>query len=58
MRLFRLAVEEQRWDLAAHTLVLAAARLLSGAGRPPRKQRRKKTDAKKVNRQRGIRKQA
>lgn len=29
MRLLRLAIEEQRWDLAAHTLVLATARLLS-----------------------------
>jgi hypothetical protein len=29
MRLLRLAVETERWDLAAHTLVLAAARILS-----------------------------
>ncbi len=29
MRLLRLAVESQRWDLAAHTIVLATARLLS-----------------------------
>ena len=29
MRLLRLAVESQRWDLAAHTLVLATARLLN-----------------------------
>jgi len=28
MRLLRLAVEKQRWDLAAHTIVLAAAREL------------------------------
>ena len=29
MRLLRLAVENQRWDLAAHTIVFATARLLS-----------------------------
>ena len=29
MRLLRLAVERQRWDLAAHTIVLATARLLN-----------------------------
>ncbi len=28
MRLLRLAVEKQRWDLAAHTIVLATARAL------------------------------
>jgi len=29
MRLLRLAVEKQRWDLAAHTIVLATARHLN-----------------------------
>ena len=29
MRLLRLAVEKQRWDLAAHTIVLATARVLN-----------------------------
>ena len=29
MRLLRLAVENQRWDLAAHTIVLATAKLLN-----------------------------
>jgi len=29
MRLLRLAVEKQRWDLAAHTIVLATAKLLN-----------------------------
>ena len=28
MRILRLAVESQRWDLAAHTIVLATARIL------------------------------
>ncbi len=36
MRLLRLAIENQRWDLAAHTIILASARLLSG----PRKSKR------------------
>jgi hypothetical protein len=34
MRLLRLAVEIQRWDLAAHTIVLASARLLKNGERP------------------------
>ena len=29
MRLLRLAVENQRWDLAAHTIVFATAKLLN-----------------------------
>jgi hypothetical protein len=47
MRLLRLAVESQRWDLAAHTIVLATARLLSkgdkeNAGGSNKKKRRPK----------------
>lgn len=34
MRLLRLAVEIQRWDLAAHTIVLASARLLRNGDKP------------------------
>ena len=34
MRLLRLAVEYQRWDLAAHTIVLATARLLKNGDKP------------------------
>lgn len=34
MRLLRLAVEIKRWDLAAHTIVLASARVLKDGGRP------------------------
>jgi hypothetical protein len=34
MRLLRLAVEIQRWDLAAHTIVLASARVLKNGERP------------------------
>ena len=33
MRLLRLAVEKQRWDLAAYTIVLATARILNKEGR-------------------------
>ncbi len=29
MRLLRLALESQRWDLAAHVIVLASARVLN-----------------------------
>jgi|GEM_PF-1013214 len=34
MKLLRLAVERQRWDLAAHTIVLATARILKKGGQP------------------------
>ncbi len=34
MRLLRLALENQRWDLAAHTIVFATARLLNKGDRP------------------------
>ena len=34
MRLLRLAVENQRWDLAAHTIVLATARRLNNGEKP------------------------
>ena len=34
MRLLRLAVEKQRWDLAAHTIVLVTARVLNKGDRP------------------------
>ena len=33
MRLLRLAVEKQRWDLAAHTIVFATARTLNKGGK-------------------------
>ena len=34
MRLLKIAVEKQRWDLAAHTIVLATARLLNNGDKP------------------------
>ena len=34
MRLLKLAVENQRWDLAAHTIVLATARILNKGDKP------------------------
>ena len=34
MRLLRLAIENQRWDLAAHTIVLATARRLNNGEKP------------------------
>ena len=42
MRLLRLAVEKQRWDLVAHTIVLAAARSLDKGERPDAKQNSQK----------------
>jgi len=34
MRLLRLAVENQRWDLAAHTIVFATASVLKNGVKP------------------------
>ena len=34
MKLLRLAMENQRWDLAAHTIVFATVRLLKKGERP------------------------
>ena len=42
MRLLRLAIENQRWDLAAHTIVLATARVLKNGDRPYAKGKEKK----------------
>jgi hypothetical protein len=41
MSLLKMAVEKQRWDLAAHTIILAAARVLS-KGEPDAGIKRKK----------------
>jgi len=43
MRLLRLAVENQRWDLAAHTIIFATATVLKNGERPhARKSKQKK----------------
>lgn len=42
MRLLRLAVEKQRWDLAAHTIVLATAMILNKGGSPDAGKNRQK----------------
>ncbi len=34
MRLLRLAVEKQKWELAAHTIVLATAKCLNNGAKP------------------------
>ena len=34
MRLLKIAVKKQRWDLAAHTIVLATAKLLNNGEKP------------------------
>ena len=47
MRLLRLAVENQRWDLAAHTIILATARLLSDGERPYVGRRKEKKESPK-----------
>jgi len=39
MRLLPIAVENKRWDLAAHTLVLATASLLNNGDKPDARKR-------------------
>ena len=41
MRLLRLAIETQNWNLAAHTIVLATARILKNGDRPRAKNKEK-----------------
>ena len=47
MRLLRLAIENQRWDLAAHTIIFATAKVLNNgdklhASKSRQKKRRSK----------------
>jgi hypothetical protein len=42
VRLLRLAVEKQRWDLAAHTIVLATASVLKNGEKPHAKRSKEK----------------
>lgn len=35
MRLLPVAVEKQRWDLVAHTIILATASVLKNGAKPP-----------------------
>jgi hypothetical protein len=46
MKLLKLAIEKQNWELAAHTIVLATAQLLNKGERPnvtPKKNKRRPT---------------
>ena len=48
MKLLRLAVKKERWDLAAHTIVLATARQLkNGEKRNGRRKQAKEANTKK-----------
>lgn len=47
MRLLRLAVEKQRWDLAAHTIVLATATILNKGDKPNASKSRQKNSCPK-----------
>ncbi len=48
MSLLKLAVENQRWDLAAHTLVLATVRVLNQGVKPDG--RKSKTEKRRSKR--------
>ena len=47
MRLLRLAVEKRRWDLVAHTIVLATAITLDKGDKPHASQNRQKSSDSK-----------
>ena len=47
MRLLKLAVEKQRWDLAAHTIILATAKILDKGDTPHDSKCRQKGGSKK-----------
>jgi len=48
MRLLRSAIENQRWDLAAHAIVLATAKVLNDGAKPHAgKSRQKKRGTKR-----------
>jgi hypothetical protein len=42
MSLLRIALEKQRWDLAAHTIVLAAVRVLNQGEKPNERENKEK----------------
>lgn len=48
MRLLRLAVENQRWDLAAHTIILAIAASLSKGDRPDASKKQTSRSSKEI----------
>ncbi len=50
MRLLRLAVENQRWDLAAHTIILATAKILKRGDRPDASKNKQKSPKRQSNR--------
>ncbi|GEM_PF-792085 len=39
MKLLRVAVQNRRWDLAAHTIILATVNVLGNGDRPPASKR-------------------
>jgi len=39
MKLLRVAIENRRWDLAAHTIVLATVSVLNNEDKPPTSKR-------------------
>ena len=42
MKLLRLAIESQRWDLAAHTIIFVTASLLNNGEKPDANRSRQK----------------
>lgn len=50
MKVLKLAIETQRWDLAAHVLIFATLQVKDGPNRVSDSARRRENDAKKEKR--------
>ncbi len=56
MRLLRIAVENQRWDLAAHAIVLATASVLKNGDKPHASKRVSNNPSLRISGGSGVRK--
>jgi len=56
MRLLQVAVENKRWDLAAHTIVLATASVLKNRDKPNASKRVLDNPRRRIARRSGVEK--
>ena len=56
MRLLKVAVENRRWDLAAHTIVLATASVLKNGDKPNASKRVLDNPRRRITRRSGAEK--
>ena len=56
MKLLRVAIERHRWDLAAHTIILATVNVLSNGDRPPTTKKILNSPSRKADGTEGVKK--